>query len=62
MSRSTYIYTALVKGMVVIACTVKYEFTNRVQQAVDQGNMKVGEFTLLRTPDNGLWGQRCYHH
>lgn len=56
MARSTYIYTAVAKGHPVIACTVKYEFLNRVQQAVDEGHMAVGSFTLYRTPDNGLWG------
>lgn len=56
MARSTYVYTAVHGGVPVIACTVKYEFLNRVQQAVDQGHMRVGEFTLFRTPDNGLWG------
>jgi ornithine carbamoyltransferase len=56
MARSTYIYSALVGKSVVIACTVKYEFLNRVQQAVDQGHMKIGEFQLFRTPDNGLCG------
>lgn len=56
MSRSSYIYTAIVGGHVAIACTVKYEFVNRVQQAVDAGNMVVGSFILMRTPDNGLYG------
>lgn len=56
MSRSTYIYSCLRRGTVVISCTVKYEFLNRVQQAIDEGNLKCGEFTLLRTPDNGIFG------
>jgi len=57
MSRSTYVYTCIPKGgLVAIACTVKYEFLDRVQQAVDQRNLVIGEFTLLRTPDNGLFG------
>jgi hypothetical protein len=56
MSRSSYIYTCIPKDRVAIACTVKYEFLNRVQQAVDAGNLKIGEFTLMRTPDNGLFG------
>lgn len=56
MARSTYIYTALRGGMVVVACTVKYEFTSKVQRAVDEGNLVIGQFTLLRTPDNGLFG------
>ena len=63
MARSSYIYTAVTKpsatnptGTVVVACTVKYEFINRCQQAVDLGHMVPGEFTLYRTPNNGLWG------
>lgn len=56
MARSTYVYTASINGNVAIACTVKYEFLNRVQQAVDQGHLKIGEFVLTRTPDNGLFG------
>ena len=56
MARSTYVYTASTNGHVAIACTVKYEFLNRVQQAVDQSNLKIGEFVLTRTPDNGLFG------
>ena len=56
MSRASYIYTATIDGVVVIACTVKYEFLNRVQQAVDQGHLEIDKFKLTRTPDNGLFG------
>lgn len=65
MARSTYIYTVLKhcapgenihSVAVVIACTVKREMLDRVQQAIDNGHLELGKYTILRTPDNGLFG------
>ena len=56
MSRSTYVYTAMRGSLLVVACTVKYEFISRVRQAIDKDMLQVGNFVLQRTPDNGIPG------
>lgn len=65
MARSSYIYVVLkhrnpgenIHGNPpVILCTVKYEMLNRVQQALDNGNLEVDKFDIVRYPDNGLFG------